>query len=63
MKVVLPRYNGLLIDGEWYVVENVFSRAAKETLEDKLKRLIMDNIPSKSTAKSSQKPNNSNLAF
>ena len=58
MKVILPRYNGLLIDGEWYVVENVFSRAAKETLEDKLKRLIMDNIPTKNTAESSQKPNN-----
>ena len=58
MKVVLPRYNGLLIDGEWYVVENVFSRAAKETLEDKLKRLIIDNIPTKNTAESSRKPNN-----
>lgn len=58
MKVVLPRYNGLLIDGEWYVVENVFSQASKETLEDKLKRLIMDNIPTKNTVESSQKPNN-----
>jgi hypothetical protein len=58
MKVVLPRYNGLLIDGEWYVVENVFSRAAKETLEDELKWLIIDNIPTKSTVESSQKPNN-----
>ena len=58
MKVVLPRYNGLLIDGEWYVVENVFSQAAKETLEDKLKRLIIDNIPTKNTAECSQKPNN-----
>ncbi|MBR5232760.1 MAG: transposon-encoded TnpW family protein [Clostridia bacterium] len=58
MKVVLPRYNGLLIDGEWYVVENVFSRAAKETLEDKLKRLIIDNIPTKNAVECSQKPNN-----
>jgi hypothetical protein len=58
MKVVLPRYNGLLIDGEWYVVENVFSRAAKETLDDKLKRLIIDNIPTKNTVECSQKPNN-----
>ena len=58
MKVVLPRYNGLLINGEWYVVENVFSQAAKETLEDKLKRLIIDNIPTKNTVESSQKPNN-----
>ena len=58
MKVVLPRFNGLLIDGEWYVVENVFSRAAKETREDKLKRLIIDNIPTKNTVESSQKPNN-----
>ena len=57
MKVVLPRYNGLLIDGEWYVVENVFSRAARETLEDKLKRLIIDNIPTKNTVECSQKPN------
>ena len=58
MKVVLPRYNGLLIDGEWYVVENVFSRAAKETLEDKLKRLIIDNIPTKNAVECSQKTNN-----
>ena len=58
MKVVLPRYNGLLIDGEWYVVENVFSQASKETLEDKLKRLIMENIPTKNTVENSQKPNN-----
>ena len=55
MKVVLPRYNGLLIDGEWYVVENVFSRAAKETLEDKLKRLIIENIPTKNTEGEVQK--------
>lgn len=58
MKVVLPKYNGLLIDTEWYVVENVFNQAAKETLEDKLKRLIMENIPTKNTVESSQKPNN-----
>lgn len=58
MKVVLPKYNGLLIDAEWYVVENVFNQAAKETLEDKLKRLIMENIPTKNTVESSQKPNN-----
>lgn len=58
MKVVLPRYNGLLIDGEWYVVENVFSRAAKETLEDKLKRLIINNIPAQNTDESFQKTNN-----
>ena len=58
MKVVLPKYNGLLIDGEWYVVENVFRRAAKETLEDKLKRLIIENIPMKNDTESSQKPNN-----
>ena len=58
MRVVLPRYTGLLIDGEWYVVENVFSQASKETLEDKLKRLIMENIPTKNTVESSQKPNN-----
>lgn len=58
MKVVLPRYNGLLIDGEWYIVENVFSQAAKESLEDKLKRLIIENIPTKNTVESSQKPNN-----
>ena len=58
MKVVLPKYNGLLIDAEWYVVENVFNQAAKETLEDKLKRLIMENIPTKNIVESSQKPNN-----
>ena len=58
MKVVLPKYNGLLIDGEWYVVENVFCRVAKETLEDKLKRLIIENIPTKNTVESSQKPYN-----
>lgn len=58
MKVKMAKYNMLLIDGEWYVVENVFSLAAKETLEDKLKRLIINNIPTKSTDESSQKPNN-----
>lgn len=58
MKVILPRYNGLLIDGEWYIVENIFSRAAKETLEDKLRRLIMENVPTKNTAESSQKTDN-----
>ena len=58
MKVVLPKYNGLLIDAEWYVVENVFNQAAKETLEDKLKRLIINNIPAKNTDESSQKTNN-----
>ncbi len=58
MKVILPKYNGLLIDGEWYVVENVFSKATKETVEDKLKRLILNNIPTKNEPKSSQKPNN-----
>ena len=63
MKVVLPKYNGLLIDGEWYIVENVFSKDTKETVEDKLKRLIMSNIPDKSTAESSQKTNNNHLAF
>ena len=58
MKIVLPKYNGLLIDGKWYVIENVFSPVAKETLEDKLKRLIIENIPTKPATKSSQKPNN-----
>lgn len=58
MKVVLPKYNGVLIDAEWYIVENVFNQAAKETLEDKLKRLIMENIPTQNTVESSQKPNN-----
>jgi len=58
MKAKIAKYNMLLIDGEWYVVENVFSRAAKETLEDKLKRLIIDNIPAKNAVESSQKPNN-----
>lgn len=58
MKIKLAKYNLLLIDGEWYVVENIFSSGAKETLKDKLKRLIVDNIPTKNTVQSSQKPNN-----
>ena len=58
MKVKLPKYNGHLIDGEWYIVENVFSKEAKETVEDKLKRLILGNIPTKNNAQSSQKTNN-----
>jgi len=58
MKVKMAKYNGLLIDGEWYIVENVFSKEAKETVEDKLKRLILGNIPTKNNAQSSQKTNN-----
>ena len=58
MKIKLAKYNLLLIDGELYVVENIFSSGAKETLKDKLKRLIVDNIPTKNTVQSSQKPNN-----
>ena len=58
MKVKMAKYNGLLIDGEWYIVENVFSKEAKETVEDKLKRLILGNIPTKNNAKSSHKTNN-----
>ena len=55
MKVKMAKYNGLLIDGEWYIVENVFSKEAKETVEDKLKRLILGNTPTKNNAQSSQK--------
>jgi hypothetical protein len=58
MKVKLPKYNGHLIDGEWYIVENVFSNETKETVEDKLKRLILGNIPTKNTPQSSQKSYN-----
>ena len=58
MKVKMAKYSGHLIDGEWYIVENVFSKEAKETVEDKLKRLILGNIPTKNNAQSSQKTNN-----
>ena len=58
MKVKMAKYNGLLIDGEWYIVENVFSTEAKETVKDKLKRLILGNIPIQNTNQSSQKTNN-----
>ena len=44
-------------------VENVFSKDTKETVEDKLKRLIMSNIHDKNSAESYQKPNNNHLAF
>ena len=58
MKVKMAKYNGLLIDGEWYIVENIFSKEAKETVEDKLRRLILANAPTKNNAQSSQKSNN-----
>ena len=58
MKVQLPKYNGHLIDGEWYIVENVFSNETKETVEDKLKRLILGSIPTKNPPQSSQKSYN-----
>ena len=58
MKIKLAKYNMLLIDGEWYVVENIFSSGAKETVKDKLKRLIVDNIPTKNADQCSQKTNN-----
>ena len=45
-KVRLPRMTGYLFDGTVYVVENVFSGSSKETAKDKLKRLILNNIPS-----------------
>ena len=58
MKITMAKYNALLIDGEWYVVENVFSKSAKETARDKLKRLILDNIPVSKTNENSQNTNN-----
>lgn len=45
-KVRLPRMTGYVFDGMVYVVENVFSGSSKETAKDKLKRLILNNIPS-----------------
>ena len=45
-KVRLPRMTGYVFDGTVYVVENVFSGSSKETAKDKLKRLILNNIPS-----------------
>jgi len=57
-KVILPKYNGHLINGEWYIVENAFCKSAKESLEDKLKKLILSNLPTQNANKSSQKTNN-----
>lgn len=58
MKVVMAKHNLLLIDGEWYAVENIFNKGTKETVKDKLKRLILNNTPVGGSDESSQKNNN-----
>lgn len=58
MKVIMAKHNLLLIDGKWYAVENVLCGDTKETVKDKLKRLILNNTPVDGNAESSQKSNN-----
>lgn len=57
-KAMLPRMVATMIGDTVYIVENEFSKNATEGVKDKLKRLILNNIPTKNTVESSQKPNN-----
>ena len=57
-KVMLPRMVATMIGDTVYIVENEFSRNATENVKDKLKRLILNNIPTENATNSSQKPNN-----
>ena len=41
-----------------YIVENEFSTNATEGVKEKLKRLILNNIPTENAINNSQKPNN-----
>lgn len=58
MKVTMPHFTGIEINGCTYVIQNVFSNTAKESVKDKLKRLILDNATEKINIKNSQKTNN-----
>ena len=44
-KVMLPRMVATMIGDTVYIVENEFSKNAIEGVKDKLKRLILNNIP------------------
>ena len=56
-KVMLPRMVATMIGDTVYIVENEFSKNATEGVKDKLKRLILNNIPTENAINNSQKPN------
>ena len=57
-KAMLPRMGATMIGNTVYIVENEFSKNATEGVKDKLKRLILNNIPTENATNNSQKPNN-----
>ena len=57
-KVMLPRMVATMIGDTVYIVENEFSKNATEGVKDKLKRLILNNIPTENAINNSQNPNN-----
>lgn len=57
-KAMLPRMVATMIGDTAYIVENEFSKNATEGVKDKLKRLILNNIPTENATNNSQKPNN-----
>lgn len=57
-KATLPRMVATMIGDTVYIVENEFSKNATEGVKDKLKRLILNNIPTENAINNSQKPNN-----
>ena len=57
-KAMLPRMVATMIGDTVYIVENEFSTNATEGVKEKLKRLILNNIPTENAINNSQKPNN-----
>ena len=57
-KAILPRMVATMIGDTVYIVENEFSKNATKGVKDKLKRLILNNIPTENAINNSQKPNN-----
>ena len=57
-KAMLPRMVATMIGNTVYIVENEFSKNATEGVKAKLKRLILNNIPTENAINNSQKPNN-----
>ena len=44
MKVVIPKSTVMIMDGTIYVIDASFSKTAKETVQDKLKKVILANV-------------------
>lgn len=57
-KAMLPRMVATMIGNTVYIVENEFNKNATEGVKDKLKRLILNNIPTENATNNSQKSNN-----